>query len=81
MTVRCGTAKKPSCGMMVTGLTCEVVSEPAWLCRIGIMARGRLRCIGNSLRLKSRFGSGYRISVRVQVCPYPGGGCPPAMHM
>lgn len=30
------------------------------------MARGRLRCIGTSLRLKMRFGSGYRISIRVQ---------------
>lgn len=29
------------------------------------MARGRLRCLGNSLRLKSRFGSGYRVSTRV----------------
>lgn len=29
------------------------------------MARGHLRCLGNSLRLKSRFGSGYRVSVRV----------------
>lgn len=33
--------------------------------RIGIMARGRLRCVGTALRLKNRFGSGYRISVRV----------------
>ena len=33
--------------------------------RIGIMARGRLRCVGTSLRLKNRFGSGYRVSVRV----------------
>ncbi|EKX32324.1 hypothetical protein GUITHDRAFT_82405 [Guillardia theta CCMP2712] len=31
--------------------------------RIGIMAKGRLRCIGSSVRLKSRFGGGYRISV------------------
>jgi hypothetical protein len=58
--------------------------------RIGIMARGRLRCIGNSLRLKSRFGSGYRISIRVQGGGGSGGGawagaagggggsCPPA---
>ena len=38
--------------------------------RIGIMARGRLRCIGSSLRLKARFGSGYRVSVRVQVGDY-----------
>jgi hypothetical protein len=29
------------------------------------MARGRLRCLGTSLRLKARFGSGYRVSVRV----------------
>lgn len=33
--------------------------------RIGIMARGQLRCIGTSLRLKSKFGSGYRVSVRI----------------
>lgn len=35
--------------------------------RIGIMVRGRLRCVGSSLRLKSRFGSGYRVSVRIQA--------------
>ena len=34
--------------------------------RIGIMVRGRLQCVGTSLRLKSRFGSGYRVSMRVQ---------------
>lgn len=34
--------------------------------RIGIMVRGSLQCVGTSLRLKSRFGSGYRVSVRVQ---------------
>ncbi|XP_019082065.1 ABC transporter A family member 2 isoform X4 [Vitis vinifera] len=27
--------------------------------RIGIMAKGRLRCIGTSIRLKSRFGTGF----------------------
>ncbi|XP_071717353.1 ABC transporter A family member 2-like [Rutidosis leptorrhynchoides] len=27
--------------------------------RIGIMTKGKLRCIGNSIRLKSRFGTGY----------------------
>lgn len=32
---------------------------------IAIMARGRLRCIGTSLRLKARFGSGYRVSIRL----------------
>jgi ABC-type multidrug transport system ATPase subunit len=29
--------------------------------RIAIMARGRLRCIGSSLRLKQRFGTGYQV--------------------
>lgn len=31
--------------------------------RIAIMARGRLRALGSSLRLKQRFGSGYQIAV------------------
>ena len=31
--------------------------------QIGIMAKGRLRCLGNSVRLKSRFGEGYKVSV------------------
>jgi ABC-type multidrug transport system ATPase subunit len=29
--------------------------------RIGIMAKGRLRCLGNSVRLKTRFGAGYKV--------------------
>jgi energy-coupling factor transporter ATP-binding protein EcfA2 len=37
--------------------------------RIAIMARGSLRCLGSSLRLKSKFGAGYCISVNV----LPGG--------
>ncbi|KAL6183259.1 hypothetical protein ACLB2K_044670 [Fragaria x ananassa] len=32
--------------------------------RIGIMAKGRLRCIGTSIRLKSRFGTGFVANVR-----------------
>ena len=35
--------------------------------RIGIMARGRLRCLGNGLRLKARFGSGYKMSISIGV--------------
>ncbi|PSC73682.1 ABC transporter A family member 2 [Micractinium conductrix] len=34
--------------------------------QIAIMARGRLRAIGSSLRLKQRFGSGYQLSVSVR---------------
>lgn len=31
--------------------------------RIAIMARGSVRCIGSSLRLKQRFGAGYQLSL------------------
>eukprot|EP01024_Parvocaulis_polyphysoides_P015911 TRINITY_DN1703_c0_g2_i9.p1 TRINITY_DN1703_c0_g2~~TRINITY_DN1703_c0_g2_i9.p1 ORF type:complete len:796 (-),score=106.72 TRINITY_DN1703_c0_g2_i9:746-3133(-) len=32
---------------------------------VGIMARGRLRCLGSSLRLKQKFGTGYLLGVSV----------------
>ena len=32
--------------------------------RIAIMARGRLRCIGSSIHLKHRFGSGYQVQLQ-----------------
>lgn len=28
---------------------------------VGIMAKGKLRCIGSTVRLKSRFGAGYKV--------------------
>jgi len=31
--------------------------------KISIMAKGRIRCVGSSLRLKQRFGAGYKISL------------------
>lgn len=31
--------------------------------RIGIMAKGRLRCIGTSIRLKAKFGTGFIANV------------------
>lgn len=34
--------------------------------RIAVMAKGRLRCIGTSIRLKSRFGTGYVATVNFQ---------------
>ncbi len=30
---------------------------------IAIMAKGRLRCLGSTVRLKTRFGAGYKISI------------------
>lgn len=33
--------------------------------RVAIMARGRLRCLGSTLRLKQKFGAGYQLSLSV----------------
>lgn len=35
-------------------------------CRIGIMVRGKLRCLGSPLELKQRFGSGYKLSLGIR---------------
>lgn len=43
--------------------------------RIGIMAKGRLRCIGTSIRLKSRFGAGF--VANVSFANANGGQTPP----
>lgn len=34
--------------------------------RIGIMTRGELRCIGSGLRLKRKFGSGFKLSISIK---------------
>lgn len=31
--------------------------------RIGVLVRGRMRCVGTSLELKQRYGAGYRVSL------------------
>lgn len=31
--------------------------------RIAIMARGKLRCLGSSIRLKQKFGAGYQVGL------------------
>jgi len=35
--------------------------------RIAIMAKGKLRCLGTSLRLKQKFGSGYQVGFLVST--------------
>lgn len=44
------------------------VGEATVLCqqRIGIMAKGNLRCLGNVLHLKNRYSSAFRISVTLK---------------
>jgi ABC-type multidrug transport system ATPase subunit len=48
-------------------LTTHSMEECEALCpRIGIMANGRLRCLGSAQHLKSKFGKGYQLEVKVK---------------
>ena len=48
-------------------LTTHVMEEVEALCtRVGIMVGGRLRCLGSIQHLKSRYGRGYRLEVKLQ---------------
>ena len=48
-------------------LTTHSMDECEALCRrIGIMANGRLRCLGSAQHLKSKFGQGFQIEMRVK---------------
>eukprot|EP01012_Entosiphon_sulcatum_P002563 TRINITY_DN10553_c0_g1_i1.p1 TRINITY_DN10553_c0_g1~~TRINITY_DN10553_c0_g1_i1.p1 ORF type:complete len:1882 (+),score=415.75 TRINITY_DN10553_c0_g1_i1:109-5754(+) len=53
-------AKRGRCLVLTTHSMeeAEVLSD-----RIGIMATGRLRCLGTPLRLKNKFGKGFRITL------------------
>ncbi|XP_038069738.1 phospholipid-transporting ATPase ABCA1-like isoform X2 [Patiria miniata] len=55
-------------------LTSHSMEECEALCtRVAIMVNGRFKCIGSTQHLKSKFGDGYTISIRV-------GGDPPRME-
>jgi len=48
-------------------LTTHNMEEAEALCsRIGIMAEGRLQCIGSNQHLKARFGNGYQLEVSLK---------------
>merc|ERR1712087_1036999 len=48
-------------------LTTHSMEECEALCpRIGIMAGGKLRCLGSAQHLKNRFGQGYQIEMKVK---------------
>lgn len=48
-------------------LTTHSMEECEALCpRIGIMAGGKLRCLGSAQRLKTKFGQGYQIELKVK---------------
>jgi ATP-binding cassette, subfamily A (ABC1), member 3 len=48
-------------------LTTHSMEECEALCpRIGIMAGGKLRCLGSAQRLKNKFGQGYQIELKVK---------------
>merc|ERR1719446_104083 len=48
-------------------LTTHSMEECEALCpRIGIMANGRLRCLGSAQHLKSKFGQGYQVEMKIK---------------
>ena len=49
-------------------LTTHSMEECEALCpRIGVMANGRLSCIGSAQHLKTRFGQGYQVEMKAKV--------------
>ena len=49
-------------------LTTHSMEECEALCpRIAIMANGRLRCLGSAQRLKSKFGQGFQVELKVKL--------------
>jgi len=49
-------------------LTTHSMEECEALCpRIAIMANGKLRCLGSAQHLKSKFGQGYQVELKVKV--------------
>ena len=49
-------------------LTTHSMEECEALCpRIGIMAGGRLKCLGSAQHLKSRYGKGYQVELTIQT--------------
>jgi ABC-type multidrug transport system ATPase subunit len=49
-------------------LTTHSMEECEALCpRLGIMANGRLRCLGSAQHLKNKFGQGYQIELKAKI--------------
>ena len=49
-------------------LTTHSMEECEALCpRIGIMANGKLRCLGSAQHLKNKFGQGYQVELKVKI--------------
>ena len=49
-------------------LTTHSMEECEALCpNIGIMAGGKLRCLGSAQRLKSKFGQGYQVEMKIKM--------------
>jgi ATP-binding cassette subfamily A (ABC1) protein 3 len=49
-------------------LTTHSMEECEALCpRLGIMANGRLRCLGSAQHLKTKFGQGYQVEMKIKL--------------
>ena len=52
---------------LVFSFLCSMEECEALCQRIGIMVGGRLRCLGTSQHLKTRFGKGFQLEARVKA--------------
>lgn len=59
-----------SCRAVCVIFRVRSMEESEALCqRIGIMVGGRLKCLGSSQHLKTRFGKGFQLEARVKAIP------------
>merc|ERR1712161_49040 len=62
-----GSADTPDSEKTSVILTTHSMEECEALCpRIGIMTAGNLRCLGSAQQLKSKFGKGYQIEMKIK---------------
>ena len=55
--------EKQSKGKAIILTTHSMEEADALSTRVGIMASGRLQCVGSQLHLKNKFGSGYKLTM------------------
>ena len=55
--------EKQSKGKAIILTTHSMEEADALSTRIGIMAYGRLQCVGTQLHLKNKYGSGYKLTI------------------
>ena len=54
---------------LLFAISCSLVSSERVCNRLGIMVSGQFACLGTIQHLKSKFGDGYTLDVKVRVAP------------